>query len=102
MITSLSRYTLYFTAALVSERVKLVKGRGGGLNGLKEVDGRRWKDNHPIIELPQMLGLFGRAASAGVMHRRQMSIRWSTAEGYGRSATTRGATMRKSQNRSTA
>jgi hypothetical protein len=44
MITSLSRYTLCFTAALFSEIVKLVKGRGGGLNGLKEVDGGRWKD----------------------------------------------------------
>jgi hypothetical protein len=44
MITSLSRYTLCFTAALVSERVKLVKGRGGGLNGLEEVDGGRWKE----------------------------------------------------------
>jgi len=44
MITSLSRYTLCFTAALVFERVKPVKGREGGLNGLEEVDGGRWKD----------------------------------------------------------
>ncbi len=41
MITSLSRYTLYFTAALVSERVKPVKGRGGGLNSSKEAVARR-------------------------------------------------------------
>jgi hypothetical protein len=57
--------------------------------------------NAPIFEPPQRLGLLGRAASAGVVHRRQMPIRWLTAEDYERSLATRGA-MRESQNRSTA
>jgi len=66
---------------------------------LRYDDGRQIRTTTP--ELPQRLGLLSTAASAGVVHRRQMSIRWLTAEGYGRSATTRGA-MRESQNRSTA
>jgi hypothetical protein len=55
----------------------------------------------PIFEPPQRLGFFGRVASAGVMHQRQMPIQWLTAEGYGRSLATRGTTMREIQNRST-
>jgi hypothetical protein len=35
----------------------------------------------PIFELPQMLGLFGRVASAGVMHQRQKPIRGASGGG---------------------
>jgi hypothetical protein len=43
----------------------------------------------PIFEPPQMLGLLSTATSAGVIHRRQMPLRWLTAEGYGRSVVTK-------------
>ena len=64
-------------------------------------DGRQIRTTAPIFEPPQRLGLLSTATSAGVMHRRQMPIRWLTAEGYGRSLATRGTTMREIQNRST-
>ena len=38
-------------------------------------DGRQIRTTPPIFEPPQRLGLFGRVASAGVVHRRQMPIR---------------------------
>jgi len=64
---------------------------------LRYDDDRQIMTTAPIFKPPQRLGLFGTATSAGVMHRRQMPIRWLTAEGYGKSST-----ARKSQNRSTA
>ncbi|GEM_PF-6041398 len=57
-------------------------------------DGRQIRTTAPIFEPPQMLGLLSTATSAGVMHRRQMPIRWLTAEGYEMSVT-----ARKSQSR---
>jgi hypothetical protein len=42
---------------------------------LRYDDGRQIMTTAPIFEPPQRLGLFGRVASAGVVHRRQMSLR---------------------------
>ena len=56
---------------------------------LRYDDGRQIRTTPPHLEPPQRPGLFGRVASAGVMHRRQMSIRWLTAEGYEMSVVTK-------------
>jgi hypothetical protein len=42
---------------------------------LRYDDGRQIRTTPPIFEPPQRLGLFGRVASAGMVHRRQMSLR---------------------------
>jgi hypothetical protein len=42
---------------------------------LRYDDGRQIRTTPPIFEPPQRLGLFGRVASAGVVHRRQTSLR---------------------------
>jgi len=42
---------------------------------LRYDDGRQIRTTPPIFEPPQRLWLFGRVASAGMVHRRQMSLR---------------------------
>jgi len=44
-------------------------------------DGRQIRTTAPIFEPPQRLGLLSTATSAGVMHRRQMSIRGASGGG---------------------
>jgi hypothetical protein len=57
---------------------------------LRYDDGRQIRTTAPIFEPPQRLGLFGGAVSAGVMHRRQISLRGVlTAEGYEMSVATK-------------
>jgi hypothetical protein len=90
---------LRVVTSLVEER--LARRRKKGLYLIKRAveavvavlrydDGRQIRTTPPIFEPPQRLGLFGSVASAGVVHRRQVSIREVlTAEGYEMSVATK-------------